>query len=92
MGRRAKPPEEKQNHAVGLKLTPRQWELLQAICADHHADVVAGGFKHATPTTPVEMLRMMIMIEAENRKLVDVNDEPASTFDLRASRKKKRRK
>jgi hypothetical protein len=89
MGRPKTPPDRKQSVQIGLKLTPRQWQLLQRI-ARHVTAQARAGARHAPEITPVEVLRMMIMTTAEDMGFIEsVLDEPASAFDLKPKKKEK---
>ena len=71
---------------MSIRLTARQYELLTMIAAKITA-TTREGFTYAPEVSPVEAIRMIILMTAEQMDLTRLLEEPAETFDLKPKRK-----
>jgi hypothetical protein len=72
---------------LSLRLTERQHELL-AMIARKLTAMGRETSPYAPAITNVEAVRMMIMMTAQEWGFIELNDEPAESFDLRPKKKK----
>ena len=71
---------------MSIRLTARQYALLKMIAAKITANT-REGFAYSPEVSPVEAIRMIILMTAEEMDLTTLLEEPAETFDLKPKKK-----
>jgi hypothetical protein len=73
---------------MSIRVTARQYEILGLLARKFTAQN-RDGSPFSPEVSPVEALRMCIMMTAYAEELIELNDEPSSSFELPGKDRKK---